>query len=530
MLRVSGIKLSLDEDKEKISYLAAKLLGLKSSDILQWRIVKESVDARKGKIHLVYTVDVKVRDERYIFDKINNFQVSGELLQEYEYVTTGLRKLSHRPVIVGMGPAGLFTGLILAEMGYFPIILERGNDVDTRVLKVQNFWNNGSLDSESNVQFGEGGAGTFSDGKLTTRIKDRRCSLVLKELVQAGGPPEILYAHKPHIGTDVLRIVVKNLRRKIESLGGEIRFQAKLTDIEIHQGALTAIRVNDQEKISCSTAIIAVGHSARDTFNLLYKKGVQIISKPFSVGVRIEHPQDLINRSQYGNMAGHPKLGPAEYKLTYHSPKGRSAYTFCMCPGGLVVAAASEAGGVATNGMSYHDRSGRNANSALLVGVNPEDFPSDHPLAGIEFQRIWEYKAYGLGSKPYYAPAQLVGDFMKGKVTHKLGQVCPTYSPGVSLTKMEECLPPFVIQTLREAIADFGKKIKGFDMDEGVLTGVETRSSSPVRIVRSDNYEASIQGLYPAGEGAGYAGGIVSAAVDGVRCAEAIARAYKPLR
>ncbi|MGB9793288.1 MAG: NAD(P)/FAD-dependent oxidoreductase, partial [Thermacetogeniaceae bacterium] len=373
------------------------------------------------------------------------------------------------------------------------------------------------------------GAGTFSDGKLTTLIRDPRCRKVLEEFVEAGAPKEILYLNKPHIGTDLLLTVIKNIRQRIIANGGEFRFRAKVTDLEIRSGRIAGVVVNGEEVIPCEVVLLGIGHSARDTFAMLHRRGVVMTQKPFSIGVRIEHPQALIDAVQYGDFAGDPRLGAADYKLVYHSPKGRSAYTFCMCPGGYVIAAASEAGGVVTNGMSEYRRDGKNANSALLVGVGPGDYGSDHPLAGVEFQRRWEGLAFELAGSNYRAPVQLVGDFLLDRPSTQFGAVNPTYRPGVAFVELKHCLPPFVIETLREAIQSFDTKIPGFAMADAVLTGVETRSSSPVRIVRDEGYLSNIEGLYPIGEGAGYAGGIMSAAVDGIKAAEKVAEKYSPL-
>lgn len=531
MIRVSGIKLSLDQDEAEVTKGLLRKLKIKEADLKEYSIFKRSIDARKrDNIYFVYTVDAVVTNEdkvmaRYAGDK----DVVASPKLTYDYVKTGQVRLGNRPVIIGTGPAGLFAGLILAQMGYRPLLLERGADVDRRTEAVRGFWTTGRINTESNVQFGEGGAGTFSDGKLTTLIRDLRCRKVLEELVRAGAPGEIMYSHKPHVGTDILKTVVKNLRQEIIGLGGEVRFEAKVTDLLVEQGVVKGLVVNHGETLAAEVVILAIGHSARDTFTMLYNRGVKMIPKAFSIGVRIEHPQKLIDHAQYKQFAGHEKLGAAEYKLAYHSPGGRSAYTFCMCPGGVVVAAASEEGGVVTNGMSEHARNAVNANSALLVGVTPADFASDHPLAGIEFQRHWERQAFELGGRNYHAPAQRVGDFLGDKPAHGLGQVQPSYQPGVTPAELKNCLPPYVVTVLKEAIPALEKKLKGFALPDAVMTGLETRSSSPVRIERSDRRESNIQGLYPAGEGAGYAGGIVSAAVDGIRVAEAVAATFEPL-
>lgn len=531
MLRVTNVKLSLNEDKSRIIDKLAKKLKVRKKEIVQYTIFRESVDARKRHmIYFVYTVDVELKDEESVLNKLKDKDVSVTPPMEYQYVQPGNEVLNHRPVIVGTGPAGLFAGLLLAQMGYRPLLLERGADVDTRTKAVHTFWETGRLNQECNVQFGEGGAGTFSDGKLTTLIKDKRCRKVLEELVQAGAPEKISYSHKPHVGTDILKTVVKNLRHRILDLGGEVRFNSRVTDIIVEGNKIKGIVVNEQEKLAAEVLVLAIGHSARDTFAMLHDRGVNMSPKPFSIGVRIEHPQELIDRAQYKKFAGHEKLGPAEYKLAYHSLNGRSAYTFCMCPGGTVVAASSEEGCVVTNGMSEYARDKQNANSALLVGITPKDFGSSHPLAGVEFQRRWERKAFELGGGNYSAPAQLVGDFLADRPSIKLGSVEPSYTRPVTLGELKNCLPGYVIETLREAIIDFDRKIKGFALPDAVLTGVETRSSSPVRIQRNEQGQSTnIAGLYPAGEGAGYAGGIISSAVDGMRIAEHIASKYKPI-
>ncbi|MCF8010382.1 MAG: hypothetical protein K9L17_05390 [Clostridiales bacterium] len=530
MLRVSGIKLSLDEEESQLENKLVKKLRVNPGEIVRYNIIKQSVDARKRHmIYFNYTVDVELLNENKVLHKLRDTEVKVALPQEYEFVQTGKEMLYHRPVVVGTGPAGLFAGLLLAQMGYSPLLLERGADVDARTEMVNSFWHTADLNEECNVQFGEGGAGTFSDGKLTTLIKDKRCSKVIKELVLAGAPEKIAYSHKPHVGTDILKTVVKNIRKRITKLGGEVRFNTRLTGIMVKNGRMQGIKVNNNEVLPADVLVLAIGHSARDTFTMLYEQAVNMKPKPFSIGVRIEHPQELIDRAQYKDFAGHHKLGPAEYKLSYHSPGGRSAYTFCMCPGGTVVAAASGPGRVVTNGMSEFARDKANANSALLVGVKPEDFSSSHPLAGIEFQRRWESKAFDLGGRDYRAPAQLVGDFLADRPSSDLASVEPSYPMSVKLVDLKNSLPEYVSKTLREAICKFDNKIKGFALPDAVLTGVETRSSSPVKIQRNELGESNITGLYPAGEGAGYAGGIVSSAVDGIRIAENIAAKYKPL-
>jgi len=444
----------------------------------------------------------------------------------YRFVAQAPARLTSRPVIIGAGPAGLFAGLILAQMGFRPIILERGKPVRERARDTFALWREGKLDPESNVQFGEGGAGTFSDGKLHTQIKDplHRGRKVLTEFVKAGAPPEILYVSKPHIGTFKLVAVVEKMRATLESLGGEIRFESRVDDVELHEGQVCGVRLSNETVIAADHVILAIGHSARDTFQMLYDRGVCIEAKPFSIGFRIEHPQSLIDHARLGTHAGNPLLGSADYKLVHHAGNGRSVYSFCMCPGGQVVAAASESGGVVTNGMSQYSRCERNANSALVVDVSPADYPG-HPLAGIAFQRHWEARAFALGGGDYKAPAQRVGDFLAGgRPSEGAGSVQPSYTPGVHWCDLSTALPEDIIAALREAIPVFERQIKGFSHPDAVLTGVETRTSSPVRIVRNDDYQSlNTRGLFPVGEGAGYAGGILSAAVDGIKVAEAVA-------
>ncbi len=523
MLRISNVRVSIEANEAELKREMLKKLNISKEELIDYKIFKESIDARSSRmIYFVYTIDVEVKNEEEILKKHNRSQVRIASDLSYKYVSKQNKSLSSRPIVIGAGPAGLFATLILVEMGYRPLLLERGKRVDKRVEDVKRFWEEGELNPESNVQFGEGGAGTFSDGKLTTRIKDIRCRKVLEELIEAGAPAEISYKKKAHIGTDNLRRVVKNLRKKILEHGGEIKFESKVTEIIIEDGAIKGVVVNEQEQIEADAVILAVGHSARDTFKILHKSGVYIKQKPFSIGVRIEHPQGMIDRVQYGKFAGHHKLGAADYQLSYHAQNGRSAYTFCMCPGGRVVAAASEEGGVVTNGMSEYSRDRLNANSALLVGVRPEDYGSNHPLAGVEFQQKWESRAFEVGGGDYAAPGQLVGDFLANRSSKEAGAVKPSYLPGINWGNLVSCLPLYVIKTMREAILEFDNKIEGFARSDAVMTGVETRSSSPIRIIRDDNFESNIKGLYPAGEGAGYAGGIISAAVDGIKVAEGV--------
>ena len=526
MLRIPNIKLAIKEDRTALKKQVLNKLNIREESLVSYKVVKQSIDARKkNDIAFVYTVDAEVDDEQKVLKGIINKSVTIASEKSYEYPTKGRKNIDERPIIIGTGPAGLFAGLILAQMGYKPILLERGKMVKERSEDVEEFWSSGKLNLESNVQFGEGGAGTFSDGKLNTLTKDPRGAKVLEEFAEAGGPKDILYINKPHIGTDILRDVVVNIRKTIISLGGEVRFEHKLTDLIIENNELKAIVVNGSEEIKTNTLLLGIGHSARDTFEMLYDSGLDIIQKAFSIGVRIEHPQELIDKSQYGNFAGNPKLGAADYKLSGHFDNGRSAYTFCMCPGGEVIGAASEANRLVTNGMSYHDRAGENANSALLVNVSPEDFNGEHPLAGVEFQRQWEELAFQIGGGNYKAPAQLVGDFLKDIPSTEYRTIKPSFTPGFELTDLRKCLPDYVVETIKKALPEFNRKIKGFAHKDAIMTGVETRSSSPVRIQRDENYESNIKGIYPMGEGAGYAGGIISAAVDGIRAAEEIIKA-----
>ena len=525
MIRISDISVSIEHDKENsLIYQAAKKLGISEKRIQRISIVKKSVDARKkARICFVYTIDVAVNiDESRILANITDSHIS--IAPTAVYTPPQGKAISPRPVVCGMGPAGLFAGLVLAKAGMHPIIIERGEDVDSRVDAVDTFWKSGKLNTQSNVQFGEGGAGAFSDGKLTTNIKDMRCNYVLSEFVAHGAPSEIAYLAKPHIGTDKLRGVVKNMRKTIISLGGEVRFNTCLTDIIHKDNNLSAIEVthdSQTQEIACDTLITAIGHSARDTFSMMYDVGVVMTAKPFAIGVRIEHLQEWLNGRQYGNFANHTALGAADYKLAAHLNNGRSVYTFCMCPGGFVVASASEDGGIVTNGMSYHVRDGANANSALLCEVYPSDFSNTSPLAGIAFQQKWERAAYEQGGG-YLAPAVRVGDFLNGNTSDHFGAVKPTYAPGVMYGDLAKCLPDYVVSSLKLGIKAFDAKLPGFAHPDAVLTGVETRSSSPVRISRNEAMQCGIAGIFPCGEGAGYAGGIMSAAVDGIKVAEAV--------
>lgn len=526
MIRINEIKLSLDDEEIILKSKAAKILKINEKYIASYTIFKKSVDARKkDDVHFTYSLDVIITlDEEQIVSKCKSNKV--QIVKPYKYELPENKRVSpFRPVVVGFGPAGMFAGLILAQAGLKPVILERGKDVDSRTRDVEHFWKTKELNEESNVQFGEGGAGTFSDGKLTTGIKSPYIRKILQELYEAGAPEEILYSSKPHIGTDRLAIVVKNIRKKIERLGGEVRLECKLEKLICANGFIHGITYSKGGKVfdfETDSVIMAIGHSARDTVEMLYNMGVEIMQKPFSVGARIEHPQSLINKAQYGKSANHPKLGAADYKLACHGLHERGAYTFCMCPGGTVVAAASEKECVIVNGMSSLARDGENANSALLVGIETKDFPSAHPLAGIYYQREIEHKAYELAGGNYNAPAQLVGDFLKGIESKSLGNVRPTCPTGVTLTNIDECLPQKVSATMKSAIIEMDKKLNGFNLYDAVLTAPETRSSSSVRILRDDLLQCNIRGVYPCGEGAGYAGGIISAAVDGVKCAHAV--------
>lgn len=531
MIKVSNIKLSLDEDLNAVQDKAAAKAGVKPSDVNHFKILKESIDARKkNNIFLVYQAEFECKNEEAIVRRSKDPDVILQKQELYDETASNVQKLKlrTRPIVIGSGPAGLFAGLILAQNGFRPILLERGASVEQRDLKIKEFFKSGVLDPECNIQFGEGGAGTYSDGKLTTRIKDTRCDFVLDTFVNAGAPNEIAYSFKPHIGTDILVDVVRNIRKEIIKLGGEVRFFSKLTNLNVENGKLRSIEVNGSDEMECEALVLAIGHSARDTYEMLLAKQVQFEQKPFAIGLRIEHLQSMIDESQYGGMANHPKLKGASYKLAYtSSSSGRSCYSFCMCPGGVVVAAASETERLVVNGMSEYARDMANANSAIVVGVAPADFGSAHPLAGVEFQRHYEQLAFRAGGGGFKAPVQLVGDFLKDTVSSRIGEVQPSYPIDWSFADLSSCLPSYVTQTIKEGLTDFDRKLKGFASYHSVLTGIETRTSSPIRIVRNEEYEATkVSGLYPAGEGAGYAGGIVSAAVDGIKVAEKIMHKY----
>jgi uncharacterized FAD-dependent dehydrogenase len=528
MLRLTEIKLPLDHDENALKAAILARLKLAPEDLTGYTIFRRGFDARKpGAIRFVYTLHVEVGNEAAVFERFrNDAHVSIAPDTRYRFVGHAPESLKERPVVIGTGPCGIFAGLLLAQMGFRPVMLERGKSVRERTKDTWGLWRQGKLNPESNVQFGEGGAGTFSDGKLHTQIKDPRHygRKVLEEFVKAGAPEEILYVSKPHVGTFRLVGVVENLRHSIEELGGEFHFQSRVDDLLVEDGKVRGVVLESGGRIESSHVILAIGHSARDTFAMLYARGVDMEAKPFSIGFRIEHPQSLIDRARLGVDAGNPQLGAADYKLVHHCRNGRSVYSFCMCPGGTVVAATSEEGRVVTNGMSQYSRNERNANSGIVVGITPEDYPGG-VLAGIEFQRKWESRAFELGGANYSAPAQLVGDFLAGRPSTRLGAVEPSYTPGIKLTDLATALPDYAIEAIREALPVFEKDIKGFAMRDALLTGVETRTSSPVRITRRDDFQSTnIAGLYPAGEGAGFAGGILSAAVDGIEAAEAVAK------
>lgn len=528
MLRLTEIKLPLDHPEAAIEAAILKKLQIAPEALIRYTIFKRSHDARKkGEIALVYILDVETTQEKPLLHRLKKDpHVMPTPDMRYHLVTQAPYDLVSRPIIIGTGPCGMFAGLLLAQMGFRPLLLERGKAVRDRTVDTFAFWKKQTgLNPESNAQFGEGGAGTFSDGKLYSQVKDSNHygRKVLNELVNSGASPEILYVNKPHIGTFKLVGIVQSLRARIEALGGEIRFQSRVTDIHIEKGQVQGVTLDSGETLASQHVVLAIGHSARDTFQMLFDRGVYIEPKPFSIGFRIEHPQPLIDRCRFGDQAGHKLLGAADYKLVHHCQNGRSVYSFCMCPGGLVVAAASEPGRVVTNGMSQYSRNERNANSAIVVGITPDDYPG-HPLAGIALQRRLEERAFELGGGTYDAPGQLVGDFLADRPSHAFGTVLPSYAPGVHLGDLSTSLPDYAIAAIREALPAFDKQINGFAMSDAVLTGVETRTSSPIRIKRNEAYQSlNTNGLYPAGEGAGYAGGILSAGIDGIKVAEAVA-------
>jgi len=533
MLRLTELKLPLDHPADALRAAILQRLELADDALVGFSIFKRSYDARKKHaLLLIYAVDVEVRNEAALLKKFRNApHVKSAPNMDYAFVGHAPENLTERPLVIGFGPCGIFAALVLAQMGFKPIVLERGRAVRERTQDAWGLWRKKVLNPESNVQFGEGGAGTFSDGKLYSQIKDPRYlgRKVLTEFVKAGAPEEILYVSKPHIGTFRLVGVVEAMRHEIEALGGEIRFQQRVTDVLIEDGPngknILGVTLASGETLASTHVILALGHSARDTFEMLHARGVYMEAKAFSIGFRIEHPQSLIDRARLGPNAGNPLLGAADYKLVHHAKNGRTVYSFCMCPGGTVVAAASEPNCVVTNGMSQYSRNERNANAGIVVGITPEDFPGTGPLAGIELQRRLEAHAFELGGGNYEAPAQLVGDFLEGRPSQQLRNVEPSYKPGVRLTDLAPVLPDYAIAAIREALPAFDRQIQGFAMRDAVLTGVETRTSSPLRITRGDDFQSvNVKGLYPAGEGAGYAGGILSAGVDGIKVAEAAAR------
>ena len=546
MLRITELRLPLDHAKDALRRAIVSRLGVTDADLTNFSIFKRSYDARKkSAIVLTYTVDCDLVDEAAVFERLaGEPHIKPTPDTGYHFIGHAPADLAAepRPLVVGFGPCGIFAALILAQMGLRPIVLERGKCVRERTKDTWGLWRKGVLDPESNVQFGEGGAGTFSDGKLWSQISDPRhlTRKVLNEFVKAGAPEEILFVAKPHIGTFRLVGMVEKMRAEIEALGGEVRFEQRVTDVLIEAGHLRGVTVASGQQIAADHVVLALGHSARDTFAMLHERGVFMEAKPFSIGFRVEHPQAIIDTARFGPNAGNPLLGAADYKLVHHAKNGRSVYSFCMCPGGTVVAATSELGCVVTNGMSQYSRNERNANAGIVVGITPQDYRQDSkagvdsdgavsPLDGIAFQRRWEARAFELGGGRYEAPAQLVGDFIKGQKSSVLGNVMPSYTPGVTLTDLGQpgraSLPPYAIEAIREALPAFERQIKGFSMPDAVLTGVETRTSSPLRITRGRDFQSiNVRGLYPAGEGAGYAGGIMSAGVDGIEVAEALAR------
>lgn len=529
MIRLTEIRLPLTHEEGELREAIAKKLRIPAQQVLSFTLFKRGYDARKKtNIQLIYTLDVEVANEAELlatFSDDPHVRITPDM--EYKFVAQAPADLTERPVVIGFGPCGLFAGLVLAQMGFKPIIVERGKEVRERTKDTFGFWRKRTLNPESNVQFGEGGAGTFSDGKLYSQVKDPNFygRKVITEFVAAGAPEEIMYVSKPHIGTFKLVTMIEKMRATILELGGEIRFSTRVDDIHQQDGRITGVTLSNGEALHSRHVVLAVGHSARDTFEMLYQRGVYMEAKPFSVGFRIEHKQSMIDEARFGPSAGHPILGAADYKLVHHCKNGRTVYSFCMCPGGTVVAATSEEGRVVTNGMSQYSRAERNANSAIVVGIDPErDYPGD-PLAGIRFQRELESGAYQLGGANYDAPAQTIGDFLAGREPNALGDVEPSFTPGVKLTDLSKALPAFAIEAIREAIPAFDRQIKGFASDDGLLTGVETRTSSPICIKRGKDFQSiNLQGFYPAGEGAGYAGGILSAGIDGIKVAEAVAR------
>lgn len=532
MIRVTEVKLSLDqalnidlEIKNIHKYLQHKF---NLSSIKDLSIYKKAIDARnKNSINFVYTIDFFTEDEKRLL-RLKDKQIFVTPDMKYEDISIGTKQLTNRPIIIGFGPSGIFSALILARRGYRPIIFEMGLDIDNRDKEFDEFLSTRKFKKTASIQFGEGGAGTYSDGKLTTSISDLRCRLVLETLVNYGADPELIYINKPHVGTDLLKQIIKSIRKEIINLGGEVLFASQLTRIITENNSLVGVEINNKNVIKTNVLLLGIGHSSRDTFEMIHANGFNLTRKPFSIGLRIEHPQTLINKSQYGENANHPSLKAADYKLSFHDKSGRSAYTFCMCPGGFVMCGSSEEGGVVTNGMSESKRDNFNANSAILVNIQTDDFSGNHVLAGMYFQRELEQLAFKAAGSNYNAPAQLVGDFLKDQISKGIGEVNPTYKPGITFVDFNKLLPNFVTTTLKNALIDFDRKIKGFTMSDAIMTGIETRSSSPIRIVRDDGFESNIKGVFPMGEGAGYAGGIMSSAVDGIKVAEEIIRRYKP--
>lgn len=536
MIRILQLKLPVEHTEEELKSKIIKTLRIRPEELKEWQIVRRSIDARKkDALSFVYQIDVKTSKEKKILARSKHNEVMSTQKKEYRFPASGAEPLKERPVVIGSGPAGLFCAYFLAKQGYCPILLERGEEAHIRKQKVEAFWNGGRLDPESNVQFGEGGAGTFSDGKLNTQVKDPsgRNHEVLRVFCEAGAPEEILYDQKPHLGTDQLIQIVQNMRHRIEQWGGTVRFRARVTDFEIRDGRLEGVVINGSEILKTSVAVLAIGHSARDTFFMIEKDGIHMEAKAFAVGVRIEHPQKMINVNQYGEHA--PELlGAAPYKLTHRCGNGRGIYSFCMCPGGYVVNASSEEGRIAVNGMSYSERGGENANSAMIVTVDAEDFASYHvpgtsdALDGIAFQRVLEERAFHAGEGKI--PVQLFGDFCRNRTSEKLGEVTPSICGAWTFGNLRTIFPEAVSESIEEGIRAFERNIAGFSREDAVLSGVESRTSSPVRIIRNEAFESNLQGLYPCGEGAGYAGGITSAAMDGIRVAEAISKKYKNFR